>query len=524
VLKSQLQHSEITAIENDLKFQPLFIEGYGDKPPKINVYSHSESKIFLPKFYGIEKFGKPDENRLSKYIENIKLEFTGKLRENQIVPVNTCMTKIREQGGGIICLPCGFGKTSCALNMVCQLGVKTLIIVSKDFLLEQWKERIQQFIPTARIGILQQKKIDIYNKDIVIGMLQSVSMCGYDIEIYRTFGLVIYDEVHCVPSNVFSKALRNIQTLYHLGLSATPNRKDGMTELIKLYIGPIIYQLDVSNEIVNPKKTSILKIEFDTLPSEKHYKEYLNYRQKPDITKMVSNVIECPKRISLIVLVINYMIVEHQRNVLVLSERIQYLHDIHKEIKKLKPTFKINYYIGGLKQAELKDAETADLLLASYHMAKEAMDIPILDTLFMVTSKGSIDTLEQCIGRIQRKQVYPENKQPIVIDFVDNFSAFKNQSLKRNNYYKKQSYPVQFISFNHLNYNSSIIKDEFNNSMSIIKKQLKNISQQCAKSKSGKSEKTNTKDTKNTQSIRIPTLKLSDNDIADLINFNTSYN
>ena len=78
-----------------------------------------------------------------------------------------------------------------------KLKLKTLVIVHKTFLQNQWVERISEFT-NCKIGIIRQKKVDIENKDIVIGMLQSVSMIDYDKDIFKDFGLVIFDEVHII--------------------------------------------------------------------------------------------------------------------------------------------------------------------------------------------------------------------------------------------------------------------------------------------------------------------------------------
>jgi len=467
---------KILKIKEDLTFKPFRPPGYGPDTEPFSVFGISKNKMFLPKFYGIKTFGKPDKIKLGNATK-INLEFNGSLRPNQRAPVETCLKAAEETGGGILCLGCGFGKTAMALYLIATLKVKALVVVNKEFLMDQWKERIEQFLPDARIGILRQKKINVENKDIVIAMLQSVAMCGYDSSIYDTFGISFYDEVHCVPSKVFSKALRKINTKYHFGLSATPNRADGMTKVTKLYIGPIIYKVNTRKAKKNPKNLQVFTVAFNKLPENKFYRSLSNYKGKPDVVKMISNIIQCPKRLALISMILRYFILEDKRHILVLSERIQYLRDIEdkirldyynatkgdienklnnhmpkdvakissSKIKKIKLPFKIGYYIGGMKKNERKESESADLILASYSMAKEAMDIPILDTLLMATSKSNI---EQSVGRIQRKTEYPEERPPLVIDFIDMFSSFHNQSFKREAFYKKKHYPVSNFIFN----------------------------------------------------------------------------
>ena len=86
--------------------------------------------------------------------------------------------------------------------------------------MNQWKERIKQFLPDARIGIIQQKKKQVKDKDIVIGMVHSISMKDdYEKELFDSFGLCIYDEIHLMATKVFSKAFMKVCTRVNLGLS-----------------------------------------------------------------------------------------------------------------------------------------------------------------------------------------------------------------------------------------------------------------------------------------------------------------
>ena len=96
----------------------------------------------------------------------------------------------------------------------------------------------------------------------------------------------------------------------------------------------------------------------------------------------------------------------------------------------------IGYYIGGMKELELKCSEDKDILLGTYAMSSEGMDIPSLNTLIMASPKGEI---EQSVGRILRKK---HAITPIVYDIVDDFSIFTGQYYKRMKFYKKNNYPI----------------------------------------------------------------------------------
>ena len=127
------------------------------------------------------------------------------------------------------------------INIAHKQKVKTLVIVHKTFLLNQWKERFEQFT-NAKVGIIQQNKIDVDGKDVVIGMLQSIAKEKYDQDIFRDFGLVIFDEAHHAPSKFFSKALPIISCKKTLFLTATPKRSDSLEKVLYWYFGDIIYK------------------------------------------------------------------------------------------------------------------------------------------------------------------------------------------------------------------------------------------------------------------------------------------
>ena len=117
---------------------------------------------------------------------DISVKFNGKLRDYQTKIVNKCYKHMKKKYGGILSVPCGRGKTVMAINLFTKLKKKTLVIVHKEFLMNQWIERIKQFCDkSVSIGIIQGKKIDVDDKDIVIFMLQSLSMKKYNINLEK---------------------------------------------------------------------------------------------------------------------------------------------------------------------------------------------------------------------------------------------------------------------------------------------------------------------------------------------------
>jgi len=234
----------LTSKEQDIIRKELTVKAFVPKtsisqPKPFSIFRESPNKLYVPRFYGYETYGEPDAIKISAG-EDIDLEFKGELRDFQKPIVKTYVESAKTKGGGLLEIHCGAGKTVMGLKIIAELKKKTLVIVHKEFLLQQWTERIEQFLPNAKVGKIQGKIIDVEGKDIVIGMLQSLSMKTYPTTLFQQFGLTIIDEAHHIAAEVFSNALFKIVTKYMLGLSATMERKDKLTFVFKKFIGEVV--------------------------------------------------------------------------------------------------------------------------------------------------------------------------------------------------------------------------------------------------------------------------------------------
>jgi superfamily II DNA or RNA helicase len=191
------------------------------QPAPFPVYRESLLKIYVPRYFGMERYGANIENKIAPG-HKITLKFAGELRDYQNVIVDKYLKAATTKtancgGGGLLDVDPGKGKTVMALKIIERLAVKTLVIVHKSFLTNQWKERIEQFLPGARIGTIQGQVFDIENKDIVIGMVQSLSMKEYPQNAFESFGLTVFDE--CFPYDTClhtSSGAQPIGKLYEL--------------------------------------------------------------------------------------------------------------------------------------------------------------------------------------------------------------------------------------------------------------------------------------------------------------------
>jgi superfamily II DNA or RNA helicase len=321
--------------------------------------------------------------------------------------------------------------TSIGLYLCSQLKKKTLVIVHKEFLMNQWIERIQQFMPEAKVGKLQGQIVDIEGKDIVLAMLQSLSMKDYPASLFDSFGLTIIDEVHHISSEVFSCALFKLVTKYMLGLSATMNRKDGTTEVFKMFLGEVLFKMERSKD----EEVLVRGITYESNDDE-YNKLELDFRGQTAASTMLSKICNYNRRSEFILRVLKDMLVENpKQQIMIIASYRNILEYFHQAITH-HSICSVGYYVGGMKEAALKLSESKQVVLATYSMAAEGLDIKSLTTLMMITPMTSI---EQAVGRILREK---HDFAPVVVDIIDTHDNFQRQWQKRKAFYKKNNYKI----------------------------------------------------------------------------------
>ena len=574
IVKDGLSMTEQTKIRRDLLIKPFNMPNAIQKTPEFPVYRESSKKLYVPRFYGLETYGEPQSSKMHEG-DDIDVPFEGELRELQKTIVSKYMTD-RKLGCGLIEVPPGYGKTVMGLNIISQLKKKTLIILHKEFLVNQWMERIEMFLPSARVGKIQGQIIDTQDKDIVLGMLQSLSMKDYPSHVFEGFGLTIVDECfpgntliqtnigkvpieeleneinnvqilsynhyenvyemkelthwwkrpgkplvtiyftsimcsgsldctfdhkiysttreayveaasltpddvilgtdfhrytihsvepcstqvdfvydievednhnffasrdeknsilvhncHHIAAEVFSRSLFKIVTPNMLGLSATMNRKDGLTKVFKMFIGDVVYKIKPKNE----HKVIVKAIEYKT-NDEEFNKVALNFKGQVHYSVMISKLCNYSMRSEFILKVCEDQLNLERENqqIMILAHNkslLKYLHDAieHRNIAS------VGYYVGGMKQEALKESESKKIIIATYAMAEEGLDIKSLTTLIMATPRTDVT---QAVGRILRAK----HSNPVVIDIVDTHEIFEKQWLKRQRYYNKSNYKI----------------------------------------------------------------------------------
>ena len=334
-----------------------------------------------------------------------------------------------------MCLQTGGGKTVCALYIASQLKVPTIVLVHNTFLRDQWIERISAFLPKARIGSVQGDKIDIEDKDIIVAMLQSVSLKEYAPDLFKDIGLTIIDECHHIASEAFSRAVPKLTCKHMLGLSATPDRKDKLMYVINWFLGPLLYKSDTSDKV--DEKVRVEYYEFE--PENPEYNEVIYNSSGVMFTSlMINKVTDYKPRNQMLIDILVDMVDEVDRQILVLSDRVEHtklLYDM------LPPAIKETACVLGreVKSAQRTEwCSTKRILIATYSMCKEGFDVATLNTLLIATPRPDVD---QIVGRILRVEKKGRKIHPLIIDIVD--PAFRRQFQTRLSLYKSRNYTIE---------------------------------------------------------------------------------
>ena len=413
---------------------------------KYKLYGLIKNKniITLPKFYGIDVFGPPVFVKVSP--DPIDIKFIGDLREKQTYVVNKTIVHMNKYGGGLISVPCGFGKTICGLKIIAELKTKTLVVVHKTFLQIQWKEKIKEFLPSASVGLIRQKICS--DGDIVIGIIHTISKKNYG-SLFSKFGLVIFDEAHHIPSKFFSKTLLKTCTKYTLALTATPYRNDGLIKVMYWFTGGTIYQEKIKiNRCVIVKRINFTST--DRLFKTK--KRWMKGMMRYDTLKMSSNICEIETRNYMIANIICHFIKNDKlRKILILSnykkhlsviknQVDQYIEQQIKEGALIQSDIYCGYYTGDVRPAERAICEErGDIIFATYGMANEGLDIKHLNTVIIASPKKDV---VQSVGRIMRTILSSGDIKPLIIDLVDTLDVIENWGDEREKKYRECEYEI----------------------------------------------------------------------------------
>ena len=485
IKKTSLTPRSTQALRKELTVAPVVNPKFQRQTQAaFTLYTESPTRFYLPRCWGKDIYGAPEADAVpeGKQIRS-DLQFTGKPYDYQKAIVDQYL---QAGGNGLICVPCGRGKTFMAIWTAMRIGKQFLIVVDKEFLMNQWKGELEALVPGIQVGILQEDKCqigeeilvgkpltqvqlkqlcsqkglkvggireDLVNRlkqadpdfqdrsitnvtyDCTIAMIQTLVQREFPQNTFKDFGFTIFDECHHLGAAHFSRALLKVQTKHMLGLSATPVRDDGLTKVFEWFLGKPVYW----EKTREPDPQVIVRLEKFSTKNEDYNKIPVDYKGEPVLARLLTKIVECKERNEHIVKLIQEIAQDERRRILVLSERIGHLEAIEELLKSSGLT--MSYYVGGMKEEEREaGAKTARVLLASYAMASEAMNIKHLNCVVMASPRKKV---EQSTGRILRVQKDQREVHPLIVDIVDSHSLYQGQWRKRVAYYKRCAYRIQ---------------------------------------------------------------------------------
>ncbi len=352
--------------------------------------------------------------------KRIKAEFTGQLTEVQAKAVKV----IKKHDVGILMAPPGSGKTVMGCALIAERKVSTLVLVHRQPLLEQWRERISTFlsIPPKEIGNLSGTKKKMTGK-IDLAMLQSLSKIEDLSEIAQSYSQIIIDECHHIPATSFEAILKQLPARYVMGLTATPYRKDGLEKILFQQCGPIRHEIENADGGLLSKSVTIFETGF-RLPEEvgdkPPYHVLVHYLTTSETRnrKIISHVVEALSK---------------RRFPMLISDRKEHLETLSKIVVEAAQfeDLEIIRLDGDLSPKQRREAierihemraqSKRVLLMCSASLVGEGFDLPALDTLILSTPLSFEGRMVQYAGRLHRLVDGKTNVE--IIDYVDSYSA-----------------------------------------------------------------------------------------------------
>ena len=321
--------------------------------------------------------------------------------------------------------------SSSAIAVAARMGVRTAVLVHKDFLVGQWRERIHTFLPGASVGVVQRDRVES-DADVVVFMIHSVVSGRYDPSVFAGLGLVVVDEAHHLCARTFSQSMTTPlgRARFRLGLTATPDRRGGLGYALHYFLGPTVFKITRAHAGVDVRVVRY---------TAGNHREII-IGGRPAYTQMVTRLVKDAKRSELLVQEI-VALADTRRRVIVMSDRLRHLDALMEGVLALRPRLKCGKYVGETtKQGKRKREavqEEARVIFSTYRMGEEGLDIASLDCVVLASPKRAV---EQTVGRIMR--AHPDKQRPLVVDVLDPFSLFWGMHAARKRYYAESGFTM----------------------------------------------------------------------------------
>jgi superfamily II DNA or RNA helicase len=402
----------------------------------IELYEETHEDILIPIGLLENVLKSLDENHILYEVHDLRsnpqinynLKFLGDLTNEQ----ENVLKDVLHKPQGVIVAPTGFGKTVLGIALISKLKLKTLIIVNRVKLAQQWEFQIKKFTNTKDVG----KLYDNYNElgsSIDIVTIQSLAAYEDIDEITKNYGLIMIDEAHHVASPSYERVIRKFCSKHIIGLTATLKRSDGLESIVTTMIGPLITEVLIDSKkirrLLTVRLTGFKVTSSNEITINDSYQKLYENKER---NEMIINDIKAS--------------FEMKKNILVLTDRMSHIDILEKEISKI--TNQLLVVHGRLKTKEKNDfneklinQKEPFIILATGKYIGEGFDDDRLDTLFLTMPFRWKGTLQQYVGRLNRER---QDKFEIqVYDYADiSVRYFSNMYLERLKGYRKMGYEI----------------------------------------------------------------------------------
>lgn len=410
----------------------------GRTPKELKLYRISGNNIIIP--YGAYKSLYNTFPYLRDIVTSVDLSANKRVNYNANISLypyqENAVENLINANGGILKSKAGSGKTRMGIATICRMGLKTLWLTHTNELLNQSYNSASEFIDKKLLGKITNGKMQIAD-GITFATVQTLSKADLNALKYE-WDMIVVDECHRCAGTVskatmFSKVLNNLAARYKYGLSATLHRADKLIKCTYALIGCVSHI--VPDNAVKTMRVEIQKKETGVQISRK----CLDTDGTLVYAKLINYLAEHKRRNDIIAMDIEDL-ADKGHSIILLSDRVEHLNTIYDNITSKYQDDTVILH-GKIKKADREQAlkemrnKEKHILLATYQLAKEGLDVPCLDRLLLATPVKDYAIVVQSVGRIAR--VCEGKGTPVVYDYVDDIGFLKNMWKKRCTSYKK---------------------------------------------------------------------------------------
>lgn len=484
---------------------------YGKSDPGLDLWREAAGMLEVPAAWGRRMIGdmaqvaRKEGERLDQ--DQDRCRFMGALQDgrqrntpNQVLACTRLLEGWRSgrQPTGFLNLPCGFGKTICAVYLATQLGRATLVLTSTEPQMTEFLETFRRFAPGLTVGVVQRDTCEL-DRDVVVASIQTLLSPARNItwQQLARFGLTVIDEAHHIAAETMSSLImERIISRCVLGLSATVRRQDGRTDALFALLGPILHS--ESRERPDAAKGDLVPVvRRIQAPQGQRTVQTLYDKVTPNHAAMVREMTEDPERTQLGILAAYHALEErtasgHRRKPMLITSIRKHVDEVRQMLMALYPHLRWYSHLdtvfagypqaqaaweqqGATKEQQLAVVQDfldsildqdrhalslvllvghstavekkravvrhvqkhASVIIAIDHLGKESFNVPDCDTQVTFNPMGDI---EQCAGRLLRGGA---RNPPLFYDICDPYSLYVSLGYKRLHYYRQQGFEIQ---------------------------------------------------------------------------------